>query len=363
MTAPPRVGFRVDSSTTVGAGHAMRCLTLAEYLRRAGSEVTFATRKGVGDAIDLISVRGFAVHGLSLAATGWQTDAVASLCALRSLAPLDWLVVDHYGLDYRWETRMREVARRILVLDDLANRQHDCEALLDQNYYCNADARYREIVPAGCQLFLGPAFALLRDEFRSGSDQNRVRDGNVTRLFVSFGAMDPTDETRKVLEALRTLPNFVIDVVVGAANPQRDRVIAECASLPSANCHVQTSRIAELMHTADLALGAGGSTMWERCVVGLPTITTVTASNQLQTTEDLAKAGAIWYLGQADQLDAEDYRSAIEAALKSPDRLMQISARGLAIMEPTRRALSAGRHAVVDAMLNALSHPRTEATH
>jgi UDP-2,4-diacetamido-2,4,6-trideoxy-beta-L-altropyranose hydrolase len=353
-SSPLRVAVRTDASIAIGAGHAMRCLTLAEALRAVGAEVCFVCLPASGDALDLIVGRGFRTHALG-AAAGWRQDAEHTARALMAQGPLDWIVVDHYGLDARWESRLRTVARRILVIDDLADRDHDCDVLLDQNFYAGAVQRYKGRVPAGCRLFLGPAHVLLRDEFREAMQRPRERNGGVRRVLVSFGATDPTDETGKVLAAMQALsmPALACDVVVGASNPRRERIEAQCAALAAVRCHVQTPHMAELMWAADLAVGAGGATTWERCILGLPTLTVVTSANQLQTTTDLAAAGAVWYLGRAEALAAADYETAIRTALRDPGRLGELSARSRAIMAAAGAASSRGSHPVVAAMLGA----------
>lgn len=357
MTSPSpplRVAVRTDASVAIGAGHAMRCLTLAEALRAVGAEVCFVCLAAPGDALDLIVSRGFRVHALG-AAAHWREDAEQTARALMTRGPFDWVVVDHYGLDSRWESHLRAVVPRILVIDDLADRDHDCDVLLDQNFYADAAQRYVGRVPAGCRLFLGPAHVLLRDEFREVIRRPRERNGGVGRVLVSFGATDPTGETAKVLAALQALsmPGLACDVVVGAGNQQRERIETQCAALPAVRCHVQTSHMADLMWAADLAVGAGGSTTWERCILGLPTLTVVTSANQLQLTTDLAAVGVVWYLGRAEALAIADYEAAIRTALRSPERLADLSACSRALMVAAGAASCAGIHPVVAAMLGA----------
>ncbi len=351
-SSPPlRVAVRTDASVSIGAGHVMRCLTLGKELRAVGADVCFVCLAAPGDVIELIVGQGFRAHALG-AAEDWRQDAEHTVRALAAQGPFDWIVVDHYGLDIRWESRVRTLARRVLVIDDLADRDHDCDVLLDQNFYVDAARRYEGRVPAGCRLFLGPRHVLLREEFREEMHRPRERNGSVRRILVSFGATDPTDETGKVLAAMQTLsmPGLACDVVLGASNPWRERIEAQCASLANVRCHVQTSRMAKLMGAADLAIGAGGATTWERCILGLPTLTVVTSANQLQTTNELAAAGAVWYLGRAEQLTAADYETAIRAALRNPGRLGELSARSRAILAA---ASNRGGHPVVAAMLSA----------
>lgn len=336
----------------------MRCLTLASALGQAGFNITFFCRQTPGNTLDMIRQTGLLAHGLSAAANDWEADAESVLSALSCRPPADWLIVDHYELDRRWESRLRPAARNILVIDDLADRPHDCDALLDQNYYINARQRYASLVPSHCRLFLGPEFALLRDEFRIAARNLRPRDGQVRRLLVTFGATDPTNETVKVLSALRSIdsPAVSADVVVGAANPRRADIETICATMPRARCHVQTNRMAELMNAADLAIGAGGATTWERCILGLPALTVTTADNQKQTASDLAAVGAIWLLGQANDLTENDYASALRAAMDSPSRLRALATRAREIMTLSTSLPENERHPVAEMMLETTQH-------
>lgn len=357
MPLSRKIAIRTDASITIGAGHVMRCLTLAEELRQAGAEVCFMCRRGRGDMLDIIHDHGFPSVALETEAD-WHCDAEQTLSALTNQHRIDWLVVDHYQLDRRWESLLRPTTRNILVIDDLADRPHDCDALLDQNYYKNAKKRYSSLVPSHCRLFLGPEFTLLREEFRIAARNLRPRDGHVRRLLVTFGATDPTDETGKVLSALRALdsPSISTDVVVGATNPRRADIKALCTTMPRVRFHVQTNRMAALMNEADLAIGASGATTWERCILGLPTLTVTTADNQKQTASDLAAAGAIWLMGQANDLAAHDYETALRTAMDSTARLKNLSIRAREIMAMTTALPENGRHPVAEMMLEMTQH-------
>lgn len=333
----------------------MRCLTLASELRDSGAKVSFICREAPGDALTLVEQQGFPAHPLNASRADWATDASDSLEVLQPGAPYDWLVVDHYKLDSRWETKMRGAVGRILAIDDLADRAHDCDILLDQNYYVGAEHRYRELVPPMCRQFLGPAFALLRKEFFDALQTQTSRTGNVRRILVSLGAADPTNETGKVLEAVRRLgmPNIGVDVVIGSANPHSNTILEQCSTLAHVECHIQTSQMAALMVRADLAIGAGGATTWERCLLGLPTLTVVTADNQTQTTRDLSAIGIIKYIGRAGELSPLDYERELRSAMNNQQFLNTLTERSRALMARDSRDLRSTRnHPVVEAMLN-----------
>lgn len=367
---PRSVIFRTDASVQIGSGHVMRCLTLAEALRERGAECRFICRELEGNLLEQIRQRGFAATGLLTrpeeggradsgtegksgppagAGLDWAADAAQTKVSAGGTAA-DWLIVDHYALDARWEQAMRPNCRKLMVIDDLADRQHDCDVLLDQNYYRNQDRRYHRLLPEQCMALLGPAYVLLRPEFAQARRQLRMRDGSVKRMLLFFGGSDPTNLTRLALNALAQInrPDIPVDVIVGPSNPNRYSIEAQCAKLPNAAYYCNVSNMAELISRADLGIGAGGAAMWERCYLGLPTITVVSADNQLRTTEDVAHLGAIEYLGRPDLLGVDGYARAIVDLAASPQRVKRISEAALAVVPESTTA------AVVDAMWNAL---------
>lgn len=331
--------IRADASVEIGSGHLMRCLTLADQLRSEGEEVAFVCRDLPGGMFNLLNERGYQVAKIAWTESGeeaQQIDAGETIKAATQLFPagIDWLVVDHYELDITWECRLRPHVRKLMVIDDLANRPHDCDLLLDQNYYKNSDRRYQDLVPVQCVMLLGPSYVLLRPEFAEAKQMLRARDGNVKRILIFFGGSDSTNQTRKALEAIKLVsrPEIGVDVVVGASNPHREEIKTLSREMENVQYHCQVSNMAELIASADIAVGAGGATTWERCSLGLPTLTVVFAENQLQTTLDLEQLGSIEFLGWADQLTASDFAKAIERLIQQPDQLKKLSERaGLAM--------------------------------
>lgn len=304
--ASQRIAFRTDASGEIGTGHFMRCLTLADALKKHGVEICFVARKLPAHLIQMLDERKIDFYGLPLVnaeepdelphsqwlQTSQNQDAIQTIEVLGS-CKLDWLVVDHYAIDQRWERSLRDKANKIMVIDDLADRQHDCDVLLDQNFYQNMDTRYVGKVPSHCQLLLGPSYALLREEFRNQRQHVNPRTGDIKNLLVFFGGVDAQNYTSLALEAIvASNLQFDVDVVVGQQHPSLQDVQMFCKTHHYA-CHVQSHQMGALMAKADLAIGAGGTAMWERCCMGLPSICISTADNQEQQVNDLMDKGLI----------------------------------------------------------------------
>ena len=320
ITSNLRVVIRADASVQIGSGHVMRCLTLADALRERGAEVRFICRELSGHLGEVLANKNYPVHWLrtpdadattipahtvhsAWLGVPWEMDAKQMQDWLMTLPEVDWLIVDHYALDQAWESQLRPQVKRIMVVDDLADRPHDCDLLLDQNFYEDMEQRYIGLVPQTCRLLLGPGYALLRPEFLEARKNLRQRDGIVRRILVFFGGADPSNETAKALRALQLLdrPDIAVDVVVGSANPHRSEIEALCAALPNISFYCQVSNMAELMARADLAIGAGGSVTWERFCLALPSLVICIAKNQLELIQTLAKMGRVFYFEQSNQ--------------------------------------------------------------
>jgi UDP-2,4-diacetamido-2,4,6-trideoxy-beta-L-altropyranose hydrolase len=260
-------------------------------------------------------------------------DAQASVQAL-SDRTWDWLIVDHYALDARWESALRRTARQIMVIDDIADRQHDCDVLLDQNFYADMQTRYTGKVPSHCQLLLGPRYALLRDEFRKLREQVKPRTGPVKRILVFFGGVDAGNYTGRTIEALAEMgaKEAHVDVVIGAQHPCRAEIETNCVAQGFV-CHVQTDKMAELMAAADLAIGAGGSASWERCCLGLPALLVALADNQIDIAQALDLNGSCIYIGTFEMVNATAMQHEITDLLGTPDQIERISRSAFSLVD------------------------------
>jgi UDP-2,4-diacetamido-2,4,6-trideoxy-beta-L-altropyranose hydrolase len=258
--------------------------------------------------------------------------------------------VDHYALDAEWETAMRVCAKQVMAIDDLADRKHDCDVLLDQNYYSDLESRYTNLVPKHCKQLLGPKYALLRQEFAPARRERKIRDGKVERIFLFFGGSDLANETGKAIRAIRSLgrESLAVDVVVGEANPHYAEVASLCAELPGVTLYRQVGNIAELMASADLAIGAGGSTTWERCALGLPSIVVSLAENQVAIAEGVHQMGAQIYLGASGEVTPVVIADQIEQLLRNPQMLVSMSEKAQQLVDPD------GARRVCDVLMGAV---------
>ena len=314
-----RAAFRVDASIEIGSGHVMRCLVLAEALRRRNVESTFLCGNVPGHPAEIIRRHGFIAH---LLPPNVSPANDAAECAALLRPEVDILVVDHYRLDWHWENAMRCRTRASLAIDDLANRPHDCDFLLDQNLAPNMEKRYAALVPPGCSRLLGPAYALLRDEFAAPPSPIRKR---LRHDLVSFGGSDSDNLSATALQEIAGL-DLTADVVAGYSNPHRAELERLCiASNGKWTLHVQTNRMAELMAQADLALGAGGTSHWERCRMGLPALVATTADNQVVPTQCVAERGACLVLGESCSLTPGIWRQHVEELMRDPSRIRAMS--------------------------------------
>lgn len=314
--------FRVDASLQMGTGHVMRCLTLANALKAQGAECIFICREHKGNLIEKIQTSGFYVYTLStgnddylidkhkadnkhisLFHSSWlgttqQQDAEQCATILKRLS-VEWLVVDHYALDKTWQELLKPYYQKLMVIDDLGDREHIADLLLDQNYGSTLK-KYKDVVPESCQVLTGPKFALLRPEFslwRDYSLKRRKGKKTVNNILITLGGIDPNNYTGRILEQLAKTQfksSTTIIVVMGAHAPHLESIREQAALMPVLTLvEDNVDNMAELMSNADLAIGAAGATTWERCCLGLPTIQLVIAENQRRIAEALAAEKAI----------------------------------------------------------------------
>ena len=295
----PLAVFRADAAPDMGGGHVQRCLALGEALVEAGWRSAFAFRAQTLETVPALAHSGhrlLPIEGAEEQEPAFLSSKVGARC--------DLLVVDHYGRGSAFEKNCRAFAARIMAIEDRPGRRHDCDLLLDPTPGRKADD-YRNLVPAGCKLLLGPSYALLRAQFaekRPAALARRARREQPARVFVSMGMTDPRNLTAAVLQGIAASgTGLAVDLVIGSAAPHLAALRQLIGTLKlDARVHVDAADIGGLMAAADLAVGAAGSSSFERCCLGLPSLVVVAADNQRDIAAALIQAGAAEVVGEGD---------------------------------------------------------------
>jgi UDP-2,4-diacetamido-2,4,6-trideoxy-beta-L-altropyranose hydrolase len=336
---------RVDSSVKIGTGHLMRCLTLADALKEQGHDIHFVCRDLKGNINQLVVKQGYnlyllpapekefvshlddTIHAMWLE-VHWQQDCKETSRVIQNIDyQFDWLIVDNYALDYRWESLLRSYVMKIMVIDDLADRKHDCDIILDQNYSSGLNKRYRSLVPFACQMLLGPKYAILRPEFLQERQKLPQRDSFIKRILIFFGGVDSSNETSKALKAIEILdnPDLNVDVIIGSLNPNKSRILEQGKSMPYVVCHEHVENMAEFMVNADLAIGAGGTTTWERYCLCLPSLIEILAENQIIIAEGIQETNAGINCGISQDVTCDFLAESIHDLMISKTKLIDYS--------------------------------------
>ena len=288
----PRILFFADAGPAVGGGHVMRCLTLARALVGRGAECAFVESRAAAPIL-----RRF----------GWPEQTALAMSDAHDLPGLvtyasdfadrfgaETVVIDHYKAGAAEETQLQAMRRKIVAVDDLADRRHACDLLLDPGYGRRRE-QYNGLIRPTCVAQFGPAYALVRPEFvdaRQRAMSRRAKHGPVARALVSLGMTDIGGVTQRVVRALLpALDDVRLDVVIGGEAASLAGLRALAAADRRIRLWVDDADMAKLAADADIAIGAGGSSVWERAVVGLPSATVILAENQRVMIEHMADAG------------------------------------------------------------------------
>ena len=332
--------FRVDASFQIGSGHIMRSLVLADIFKEQGCNVVFLSRLLDGNLIDLTEKRGFEVRVVGGDEENSNTARLDGLsCSQKSDANntivnfegklIDILFVDHYELSIDWETLIRPYVKKIVVIEDLEKRNHNCDFLINQNFRNYTRNDYKDLVPEACKTLLGPQYAILSPEYRDFRKGISRKIGNIKRVLVYFGGTDWQNMTNLALRVL-SQDEFLflkVDVVVGSNYPFLSDLGELVSSRPKTNLHQSLPNLAKLMSDADIAIGAGGTTTWERMSMGLRALVISLAENQMLTCELLQKEGLIDYLGSYRDISDGLLTKYLKESLRNPEDNYNISNR------------------------------------
>ena len=329
-----KVVFRADASTKIGIGHIMRRITLAKKLKKSGSDIVFISRNLKGNLNALISKKGFKINQLSAPNAfkknsnqvkdgyfDWLgvseiEDAKETVNSLEN-HKLDWLIVDHYSLGEIWEKELKPYTNNILVIDDIANRNHDCDILLDQNWFKNMESRYNGLLSKNCVQLLGPKYALLRQEFSRIRKIKKKKNKILKRIFIFFGGSDPQNLTGMTLRVLSEseFDHLELDIVLGKNNAYLKEIQKLGKIRGLVNIHIQVDNIASIMQKADLAIGAGGVNTWERICLNIESHVIISAENQKEVNQQLNDHKHISLIGSFDSINSQKLREHIRSRM------------------------------------------------
>ena len=334
--------FRVDSSFKIGTGHVMRCLTLAKELQKS-SDIRFICQNKEGNLINKIESEGYKVFELNRHGTDespkveWlgttqERDIIDSEKILKEINP-DWLIVDHYGIDSYWHEHMYKYSKKIFVIDDLANRNYNCDVLLDQNFFKNIKLRYKKLVKDKCKLLLGPKYALLREEFAKKYQNSKSQE--INRILVYFGGTNIKNNILKVVYGIRSCKkdNINIDVILGKNYDLKDELINDFSSIKNIFFYDFVDNMAEIMNNSDLYIGSAGTTTWERSGTGLPSIVISVAENQIEPMNALKDAGLSFFLGSQEKVTSHEIAQTLNYIFDNPNILKKMSMANIELVD------------------------------
>ena len=306
--------IRVESNEKIGTGHLMRCLTIANSLRKMGNQVHFISKNMSKESKELLESNKFSVNLLDYKRKkfDYEIDAKFTIEIIKKERKNStFLIIDNYEIDKKWEILVKKFVKKIVVIDDLANRKHSCELLIDQNL--NSDIKekqYKKLTPKNCILLIGTQFAILRPEFYKLRKLTKTRT-KIKNILISYGGTDPTNETIKVLKALKNLnlKNINTHIVSGNLNSKNKEIKKLSTELNKSKFYEYTKDIGKLMIKADIAFGGAGTTSWERCCLGLPAIITILSNDQKDIAESLEKNACGINLGFGKKIRVKDYEN------------------------------------------------------
>ena len=334
---------RADASTNIGAGHIMRCLTLVHSLKSVSSEkkiqITFICHKLPEYLKQKILNESFELIELKRECDNepWtqENDSAQCINILSSLPTTDLLIQDHYRLNAPWQELISPFIQKLLVIDDLANRKHKTDYLLDQAFG-RLPEDYTPWVDQTCQLLTGHSFILLRSEFSkliSTAFNKRNNTDTIENILISLGGMDVNNISEKAIKSVINLQNpamqteqqkqkkqYKLNLVMSSAATHLDKIKKLIKPHSWISLHIDTNEMAKLMLDADIAIGASGTSAWERCSLGLPTLSIVLADNQSLVSANLAKQGAIINLGLGEEITVEGITTELIALINDKNK-------------------------------------------
>ena len=334
--------IRVDSSTKIGYGHFIRCMALADTLQK-NFKINFISRSLEGSLISDIQDKRFGIFRFysNSEKINEKNDAQKTISLIKKHSgQKNILIIDNYQLSKKWETYVKPFVHKLIAIDDLPNRSHNCDLLIDQNLHTKVNGLYKGLIPSNCIKLIGPKFSMIRKKFRMLKKSVKPRTFPIKKILVSFGGSDIENQTLITLNSIKKMNRKInVDVVVGRANKCKKTLKIFCNRNNRFTYHEQIDNIADLMLSSDLSIGSSGSTTWERCSLGLPAIVSISSNDQRDIANSLSQKKCIINLGDVKKLKESSYINAITNLKKNDLRNMSKNSMSLVDGNGTQRIL------------------------
>lgn len=326
------VVFRADASAELGSGHLARCLTLADELARHGCTCHFLIRQHNDVTNRLLADCSHAVWSLGLDSHETaDVDAQQSIRRMQTLkAGVAWLIVDHYCLDAGWESAIRPYCASLLVIDDLANRPHGCDVLVDPGMGRDA-VDYGPWLGVGSELLLGSKYAILRPKFARHHGQAPLWP-EVKRVHVFFGGGAAANYLPTCIDVILGLDPTLQVSALGYCNQQSIYRLQQIHGDRLSWSRFESDVVTHYRHCS-VAVGSPGAATWERACLGLPSAILATADNQIPILEKLDRLGLCRYLGPARECGSLHTVSALKAFFADDSLRAALRATGLSAVD------------------------------
>lgn len=336
------IAIRCDSSFQIGTGHTLRCITLGRLFADLGYKIHFFIRPETGSLKPTELWNESQTHEIPVELSLAEEPQFLK-AKFKEIQNFTLLIVDHYAIDSQWESQFAG-SLKIMVIDDLANRSHRCNILLDSNFRNSYDGLYVGLVPPNCKMLLGPQNCFLRDEFLRERKKTQPRT-QFKNAIAFFGGTDPTNETARFIKALN---NLTSDLTLNSKSKLNWKIIStkahsnlemiqNLASQSKLSLLINPPHVAEIFRNADVYFGSGGTVTWERMYLGLTGYIVAVADNQIKMAEELESAGYQKFLGRAQDVDYLVALKAFEDACTQEQTLKEQSRKIMEIVAPVSK--------------------------
>ena len=321
------VVFRVDSSTVIGSGHVMRCIRIAELLKKRDVMCNFICKNFVGNLSAIIKEKDFNVIMLPSEnpekehKIDWEVDSNFTSEILKKMN-VDTIIVDHYSLDKKWENKQRQFCKKIMVIDDLDNREHSADILLDQNLFPNMQKRYQNNLNFNCKKFIGLEYAFLDPDFKKERENIKKKEQNtISKIFIYFGNTGDSNILERVLNIFinNSFKDIELIVLFSGDFNELNRIKKLIKNISFIKLLDRQPNLAKIISSADLSIGAGGATTWERVYLGIPSAVITVSESQKICSQYLSNIGLIRLIGHHNDITNKELTNFIKKFILEKD--------------------------------------------